>query len=343
MKHYVIPIFVPHLGCPHQCVFCNQAKITAVPKNRLIRGEDVRRIARMYLASLPAGEKEVEISFYGGTFTAIPALVQEELLAAAHDFLRQGLIQHIRCSTRPDFISPEVLERAGHYGLDIIELGVQSLDETVLQKSARGHTASDAKAASDLIRNAGITLGHQIMPGLPGADPASDLATARASIAMAPDLVRIYPTLVIRDTPLEKSYRRGQYTPYALEDAIRLSSAIMSLYESAGIKILRVGLQATDDLSPGKDLVAGPWHPAFRELCLSQRLNDRISRLLAQEPAGCELLISPRDISVLYAGKKRFFEANRTRLNKVRQSTGVPQGQVIVIKAGGSVIASLCI
>jgi len=228
--------------------------------------------------------------------------------------------------------------------MDIIELGVQSLDSTVLKAVGRGHDDRCVAKASQLIRDFGMSLGHQIMPGLPGADPASDRATARASIAMKPDFVRIYPTLVVAATPLAEMYERGDYRPYSLDEAVTLSGELMSLYEQAGIDIIRVGLQATAEIAPGADLIAGPYHPAFRELALSHRLNGRIKELLKElldEVKQLELLINPRDLSVLYADKKRFFKAQEDHLTVI-QSDAVARGQLL-IRREGDLDMTLCI
>lgn len=360
MTHYIIPIFISHLGCPHTCVFCNQSTITAISRDDigLIRGKDVIKTATDYLATIPQGDRQVELSFFGGTFTGIPVALQVELLEAAQSLLQAGKIQHIRCSTRPDFITPEILERCRTFSMDIIELGVQSLDDEVLERSGRGHDARSVQQASKLIKAYGFTLGHQIMPGLPGATFASDLKTADLSIAMAPDQVRIYPTLVVRDTPLADLYAKGDYQPYDLETAVQLTGQLMERYESAGIKIIRVGLQATEEISERGSLIAGPNHPAFRELVLSKLLNDRLGQWMAkdsvtagaqggdqitQQPADFELKLNPKDISVLYADKKRYFHPNRPMIRRVVQDPAVPRGQVLVRRQEGNLFNIICI
>lgn len=342
MKHYIIPIFVSHLGCPHTCVFCNQSKITAVAKEASPRigGQAVLATAYDYLKTIPEQDRVVELSFYGGTFTAIEVSRQVELLQAAKELKEAGLIQHIRCSTRPDFIDETILKRCQAYGMDIIELGVQSLDPAVLKAAGRGHDDSSVVRASQLIRDAGMSLGHQIMPGLPGADPVSDRASAQASIALKPDFVRIYPTLVVAATPLAEMYERGDYKPYSLDEAVALSAELMSLYEEAGIEIIRVGLQATAEIAPGADLIAGPYHPAFRELALSHRLNTRIKELTNETSQG-ELWINPKDLSVLYADKKRFFKSHNDHW-AVIQSDAVTRGQLL-IRREGDLDKTLCI
>ena len=345
MKHFIIPVFIPHLGCPHACVFCNQASITAVDRamSPLIRGADVLAIARKHLATLPEGERVVELSFFGGTFTGIPIALQEELLSAAETLLEEGSVSHIRCSTRPDFIDEAVLKRCQSYGMDIMELGVQSLDDGVLRQSGRGHDRLAVERASRLIKDHGIRLGHQIMPGLPGANRESDIATARASIAMAPDEVRIYPTLVVEDTPLAELFRSGAFQPLTLDNAVELTQEIMGHYEEAGIKIIRVGLQATEEISPNGSLLAGPYHPAFKELVLSFRLNEKIRKALTASREPLELVIHPKDLSVLYADKKRYFRQHQESLAGVLQDEGVQRGSILLRRKKGDLFNVLCI
>lgn len=332
MKRVIIPIFISHLGCPHTCVFCDQMRIsgTGQAAARAIDGDAVRRIVHEYLASLRPGEYIAELAFFGGTFTAIPVPRQIELLTAARDLQQAGLIQSIRCSTRPDAVDETVLRRLADYGLETIELGVQSLDDAVLTASGWGHDAASVEAASRLIHAFGMTLGHQIMPGLPGADAVSDLATARASIALAPDEVRIYPTLIIRGTPLEGRYRRGEYEPMTLDAALALTGDIMALYEAAGIRILRVGLQGTDAIAPGADLVGGPWHPAFRELAVSVRFHARLRAALAGTFAG-RVLVNPRDLSVVHADGKRWSNGYGPGL-RFAADDRVPRGRAHLIR-----------
>ncbi len=344
MKHYIIPVFIPHLGCPHACVFCNQAEITAVERNaRSIRGEDVLRIAKDHLATIPPGDRVVELSFFGGTFTGIPADLQRELLEAANHLLKEGSIQHIRCSTRPDFIDETTLDRCVSFGMDIIELGVQSLDDDVLRQSGRGHDREAVRRASELIRRKGIRLGHQIMPGLPGSSEESDLATARASIEMGPDEVRIYPTLVVEGTALADRYHGNSFQPLTLDEAVSRTAEILALYERAEVTILRVGLQSTKEISPEGSLIAGPWHPAFRELVLSCRLNEKIKKAILDSTEEAELIIHPRDLSVLYADKKRYFRQHSDRSLRVLQDEGTRRGEVLIRRKKGDLFNVLCI
>ena len=224
-KHYIIPIFISHIGCPHQCVFCNQDKIAKEVENE-VTAKEVRETLNEYLDTIDHNNSTVEVSFFGGTFTAIDVNKQKELLAVAKEYKDNGLIDKIRMSTRPDAINEYILSYLKDYSVDIIELGVQSLDEEILKLSGRGHTVKDVEKASKLIKEYGFTLGHQIMPGLPGDNFDKDIETAKKSIEMKPDICRIYPSLVIKDTPMEKMYERGEYNPYSLEEAVNVSKEL---------------------------------------------------------------------------------------------------------------------
>lgn len=263
-KMKIIPIFVPHEGCPNKCVFCNQRRITG-QKNLVIDGEYVQNIVKEYKKTIDE-DSHVEIAFFGGSFTAIDTKIQEELLRAAKAFKDSGIIKSIRCSTRPDAINSEILKLQKKYGMDIIELGIQSLNDEVLKISNRGHNKIQSILASRLIKDHGFILGHQIMPGLPGSNREKDIKTCIESIEMKPDLVRIYPTLVIKDTDLFDMYEKGSYKPLALEEAVEISACMYALYSVNNINVIRIGLQNTDSIKSGKDVKAGPFHPAFRQL-----------------------------------------------------------------------------
>lgn len=263
-KIKIIPIFVPHVGCPNDCVFCNQKKIT---------GKGSVRVTSQYATDIVEEFRKTidvntytEIAFFGGSFTAIDNKLQKELLEVAKYYKDSGVIQRIRMSTRPDAINDEILNLQKEYNVDIIELGIQSLDDDVLIKSNRGHTSQDSVNASKLIKKFGFTLGHQIMPGLPGSTIEKDITTCSESIAMQPDMVRIYPTLIIKDTELLNMYKSGLYKPLTLEEATRITSYIYSKYKVNNINVIRIGLQNTDAINEGADVVGGPFHPAFRQL-----------------------------------------------------------------------------
>ncbi|ATD54940.1 elongator complex protein 3 [Clostridium chauvoei] len=304
-KYYIIPIFISHQGCPHQCVFCNQNRIAKEVIDE-VTGEEVKKTILEYLETINNKEATIEVSFFGGTFTAIDVNKQKELLAVAKEFKEKGLIHKIRMSTRPDAINRYILDYLKEFKADIIELGVQSLDDEILKLSGRGHTAEDVYIASKLIKEYGFTLGHQIMPGLPGDSFDKDIETVKKSIEMKPDLCRIYPALVIKDTPMEDMYNRGDYIPYSLKDAVYISKEMYKLYNSAKVQVIRIGLQPTETITWGKDIIDGPFHPSFRELVESNLMCDEIkSRVASEDDIIVE--VNSKDLSKLYANKKVYF------------------------------------
>ncbi len=284
----IIPVFVPHWGCPHACVFCNQRSITGQRRNA--SAGDVQQAIETAAAFLPKGEKR-QLAFYGGSFTAIPTGEQEALLGAAQPYLARGEISSIRLSTRPDAIDGETLARLRRFGVETIELGAQSMDDEVLRLSGRGHTAQDVERASRLIRAAGFSLILQMMTGLPGDTPEKDLETARRLIACRPDGVRIYPTVIVRGTALYEQWRAGRYREHTVEDAVSVCARLLPLFEDAGIDILRVGLNPTEELSGG-EAAAGAYHPALGELVRSRIYRSRAEALLDGIEPGSRVTIT---------------------------------------------------
>lgn len=305
-RHYIIPIFVPHEGCPHNCVFCNQNTITG--NSNVVDSKFVIKTVEEYLKTMDRENSIIEISFFGGTFTAIDIDKQRELLSVAKDYKNKGKIDFIRLSTRPDYINKSILDNLRDYNVDIIELGVQSMDDQVLKLAGRGHTAEIVYEASKLIKTYGFTLGHQIMPGLPGDDFNKDIYTAKEVLKIRPDICRIYPSLVIKDTPMEKMYLDNIYKPYSLDKAIEICKIIYGMFKSNKINVIRIGLQPTDEINLGKELIAGPFHPAFRELVQGSIYNDMISSVIPRNYKGDIFIeINSRDISKLYTNKKIYF------------------------------------
>lgn len=211
-NYYIIPLFVPQEGCPHKCVFCNQDRITGSKES--VTAKTVYDTVEEYLQTINNKDATIEISFFGGTFTGIREEKQRELLSVAKEYKDKGLIDKIRMSTRPDYINDYILSYLQEYSVDIIELGVQSLVGDVLIGAGRGHTIKQVEDASKLIKEYGFTLGHQIMPGLPRDNFEKDIETVKRSISMKPDICRIYPSLVIKDTPMSVMYNRGEYSLY---------------------------------------------------------------------------------------------------------------------------------
>ena len=309
-KHVIIPIFIPHVGCPHDCIFCNQAKITGQLREdyEKITGEFVGQTIADYLETIDRDNTTVEVSFFGGTFTAISLKKQKELLEAAKKAKEAGLIDHIRLSTRPDYISLPIMNHLKSFDVDIVELGVQSMDDEVLSRAKRGYGKSAVIQASELIRRFGMTLGHQLMIGLPGDTRDKDLMSLEESIAMKPDIVRIYPALVIKDTEMEEDFLRGSYTPYTLDEAVETAALMMKRYQEEGIKVIRIGLQPTDEINENSDVLAGPFHPAFRELAEGYLLSEEISKYKNKK---LTVRIGEKDLSKLYAGGKRYFNEQK--------------------------------
>ncbi len=260
-KQLIIPVFVPFGGCPHQCVFCDQAGITG--ERALPPFETVAPTIENYLSTW-RGTGHKELAFYGGSFTGLPMDVQEGYLEAARPFLKDTRLDSLRISTRPDMIDAPSLRFLSSYGVKTIELGVQSMSDEVLKRSGRGHTAEDTRRAASLIKEAGVRLGLQLMPGLPGDTEATILDTVDEAVSLSPDFARLYPTLVLRDTPLFRMYERGEYSPWPLDGMVRVCKEAMRRFARSGIPVIRVGLQTTEDLS--LSLVAGPYHPSFRQL-----------------------------------------------------------------------------
>jgi histone acetyltransferase (RNA polymerase elongator complex component) len=306
VRKIIIPIFIPHKGCPHDCVFCNQKKISGkvvVPKD-----DEIRTTIRDYIAGAQEGA-EIEIAFYGGSFTGIAYEEQERMLAVAYEF--RDKISGIRASTRPDCIDDNIIKLLKNYNVNNIELGVQSLDPHVLKKSGRGHTREDVYSAATLLKAAGIGLGLQTMIGLPGDDFEKSIETCKQVISLKPDIVRIYPTLVIKDTPLCDMYYKGEYQPMTLEEAVELTAVLLEAYQKEGINVIRVGLQPTDSVKGeelGGDVVAGPYHPAFRQLsesriALKQIINEIEIRELARNKE-IKILAKAQDPSVIIGQRK---------------------------------------
>ena len=305
----IIPIFIPHTGCPMDCVFCNQRRISGslLPAT----AQDVERETRSALMKLPRGSKP-QIAFYGGSFTAIPAAQQTELLEAAYAFIESREISSIRLSTRPDAIDSERLDRLERYGVSVIELGSQSMDDEVLQRTNRGHTAEDTVRAAALIKERGFSLILQMMTGLPGSTPERDIETARRIAALHPDGVRIYPTVIVRDTALYEMWLRGEYREHTVDDAVAVCAKIVPVFNEAGIPVIRLGLNPTEELSGGS-AVGGAYHPALGELVLSRIYLERLLPMLEpyRGPGTATVAVHPSRVSVMVGQHRKNAEEIR--------------------------------
>ena len=245
-KQYIIPIFVPHLGCPNDCVFCNQKSISGQTKQ--VTGEDVKKTIENHLKYVKENSI-VEVAFFGGSFTGIEKEKQIELLSAAYEYIKNKKVQSIRISTRPDYINKDVLKTLKKYKVKTIELGVQSANDYILKKAERGHTFEDVKKASKMIRFYGFNLGHQMMVGLPESTHLDEINTAKQLIKLKPKMVRIYPVLVIKGTKLEKDYNEGKYKALTVVQAVETCKELVKLFVKKKIEVIRIGLQPTDTIA----------------------------------------------------------------------------------------------
>jgi len=308
-RHYIIPIFVSHRGCPHDCIFCNQKKITGQGGD--VAGEDVKNKIEEYLQTIPKENVVVEVAFYGGSFTAIPIDQQQALLEAVQPYIAQGAVHHIRISTRPDCIDIQIIELLKACKVKIIELGVQSMDEEVLRISNRGHSAQDVIDSVALLKQHGFTVGVQVMVGLPGDSEQKSIDTVKALNELKPDIARIYPALVIRNTYMEQLYYRDEYRPLSLDAAVETCKKLLILFEKNHVEVIRVGLQPTENILEGKEVVAGPFHPSMRQLVVASIYRDMLDYMLkdTEEIKHLEVFVNPRDISDVLGQKRNNIEA----------------------------------
>lgn len=308
-KQYIIPIFVPHLGCPNECTFCNQRKISGQQKN--ITENDVRDTIEYYLDIFKEQDAYKEVAFFGGSFTGIDIETQNSLLSIAYEYVRAKLIDGIRISTRPDYIDRATLKRLKKYKVKTIELGVQSTNNYILSKCKRGHTYEDVKKASRLIRLYGFTLGHQMMVGLPESTRLDELNTARDLAKLKPKIVRIYPVLVIKDTELEKEYLNGEFEPLEISQAVEICKELSVFFEKKRIKVIRIGLQSTDEIinpeKEGSQVIAGPYHENIRQLVSSSYyfdlINEKIKKINTKAKE-IEITVNPQIINDVVGYKK---------------------------------------
>ena len=302
-NRFIIPVFVPHRGCPNDCVFCNQRKITG-QKNVYDYSEIDEEIMKAVKTIDFTKDPDVEIAFYGGTFTAIDVESQEAFLKIASKYVNNYKIKGIRLSTRPDAIDESILKRLKKYGVRTIELGVQSLNEDVLLKSNRGHNSKIVYESAKLIKEYGFILGIQLMIGLPGDNLEINMRTVNEVVKIKPDIARIYPTLVIKDTELARMYEKNLYKPLNVAEAVKISKEMYKVLFLNNINVIRIGLQPTENILEGKDVVAGPFHSAFRELVISSYIFDLIKENIESESFNeIEFEINNKDVSYLVGNK----------------------------------------
>lgn len=333
----VIPVFIPHEGCPHCCIFCNQHQISGRGQVPISADEVGRTIQTWLERSRSRNRQQIQVAFFGGSFTGLAMERQQDLLAAVQPFLQQGMVGEIRLSTRPDYIDDERLQLLCRHGVGTVELGVQSCDDHLLQLAGRGHSCSDTIRAASLIKAAKLRLGIQLMLGLPGQTFASLRQTLARIIALRPDFVRLYPVLVLTGSGLAALYHRGEYRPLSLARAVLQAAFMKKRFDDQGIAVVRMGLQPGPELE--QSLVAGPYHPAFGELVKGRLMLAETRKALAAVPTGqrVTLVINDRDQSIFRGVGSR----NLKRLKQLglldRFNLGTDSGQsrqTVVILGG---------
>ena len=295
MKHANISFFIPHMGCPHRCTFCNQKTISGENSPPSV-SEVIETASREAEGMSETRRKNTEIAFFGGSFTAIPKDKMIEYLEGAEKVVKEYGLLGIRLSTRPDAVSEEILSVLGRYSVRSVELGAQSTDDRVLSLNKRGHTAKDIIDASVRIKKFGFSFGLQIMPGLYGDTKETALKTMEDVISLFPDTVRIYPTVVVEGTELFSLYKEGVFTPLSLSEAVDIVSEMIQRFEKAGIEVIKVGLHSEESLE--KAVAAGPFHPAFKELCENRIFYDIIkNELIKNKLSKADIYVNPKSIS----------------------------------------------
>ena len=344
MKTPIVPFFIPYHGCPHRCVFCNQQAQTGA---RPELPDAAAVVATVDACRTRSGCDSPEVAFYGGTFTALPRTEQERLLAPLQPLLQEGRVSAVRVSTRPDAVTPEGVAFLRESGVATVELGVQSMDDNVLAAAGRGHTARDTVAACRTLREAGMRVGLQLLPGLPGDTPESSRSSLTEVLALAPNFLRIYPLLVLNGTPLAGSYRSGGFIPWSLAEAVSLCKQLLHRSEQAGVPVIRLGVQATDELAAPGTILAGPWHPAFRQLVEGERWFDLVATLTGTllPETGVELSVPRGRLSDLVGQRRvnvaRWGEQCRIRVDRVGEDPSLGPGECLVRWDGGERLGSL--
>ena len=335
-RHLIVPLFIPHMGCPHQCVFCNQRAITGAAAV-IPTVDEIRRTVRQYLTYGRKAPDQVQISFFGGSFLGLPLETVKALLCTATAFVQRGEVDGLRFSTRPDTVTAEILDAIRSYPVATVELGVQSMNDTVLAAARRGHTAADTVAAATLLKARGYQLGLQLMVGLPGDDELSLMDSARRVADLKPDFVRIYPTLVLAGSPLARQFRSGDYRPLSLDRCVTLVKRMFLLFHERGIPVVRMGLQASDGLHDDHRLLAGPYHPAFGHLVHGEIARDAVCAVLdrlAPTPKQLAIAVHPAMVSRVQGLSRRNLSFLRLRYGleaiAIRQDETLARNRLLI-------------
>lgn len=294
-KHVNIPIFLPEIACPNKCIYCHQPSITGIKKLPDITS--ILHTIDTHIQTINYDNTTVEIAFFGGNFTGIPIVLQEDILSAVQPYIHQKKASSIRISTRPDYISEPVLSLLKKYPVKTIELGVQSMDDTVLKKTGRGYLSDTVIKASEMILKSGFTLGHQMMLGLPGDSLQSAMETTEKIIHCQPAMVRVYPLLVLKNTPLETMYINGAYKPLSLSEAVAEAKEVFKLFFKNNIPVIKMGLHPSRELTSGHTVVAGPFHPSFAELVYTALWKEKLHPLTQKPAENLTIYVHPHEIN----------------------------------------------
>ncbi|MDM8552723.1 radical SAM protein [Desulfobacterales bacterium HSG2] len=330
-KPFIIPIFISHKGCPHRCSFCNQTAITGAEPD-IPSSEAIRLMVSEFLSYKKEQRKTVQISFYGGNFLGLKENDIVSLLQEAARFTENGSVDSIRFSTRPDTIDNRRLDLIRGFPVSTIELGVQSMDDRVLAMARRGHTSADTEKAAALLKERDYSVGMQMMVGLPGDDEAIAMAAAHKIADLSPDFVRIYPTVVLADSLLARWYDSGKYAPMPLDECVTLVKRLYLFFRERKIPVIRMGLQASEDLLKEGSILAGPYHPAFGHLVHSEIFLDRASSVIESQNAPNETIsisVHPRNISKMRGIRNRNIEIlkNRFHISSIKVVSDVSLGE----------------
>lgn len=346
MHPLIIPLFIPHAGCPHACLYCNQ-RLTAREADDLPRPEQIRATVREWLRRSPG--RPAEVAFFGGSFTLLPRERQERLLDAVQPLLDAGQLSGIRISTRPDGLDEAALAFLRDHRVHTVEIGVQSLDDEVLQRAGRGHRAAESCAAIGRVAGAGFHTGAQLLPGLPGDTPERSLASLAGVIGAGAQFVRIYPALVLAGTGLAQLHATGDWHPPSLDATVRLCARMLLMAAKAGIPVIRLGLQSDEGLVAGETVLAGPWHPALGQLARGELyflLVCALAGRLAGPPE--QVFCHPRRIADVVGHARRNLVRWHQRglaVQRVLADAGLAPDELVVQSCGhrmsGSILTTL--
>jgi histone acetyltransferase (RNA polymerase elongator complex component) len=335
-RYFIIPIFIPHQGCPHRCIFCQQETITNLSEN-VAAPDQIRNTIDLAIKSKHfLNQRPKQVAFYGGTFTSLPTTSMKKMLGAVRPYMEKGIIQSVRVSTRPDSLSEDKLDILDSFGVSTVELGVQSMNNKVLLLSNRGHMSHDTINAVKLLKKGGFNVGIQLMPGLPGDSKEVFMETIDDVVGLEPDMARLYPTLVIRGTGLAQWYKQGKYTPMGLNDMVNLCKEACIRLESSGIPVIRIGLMSSPSLLKRGEIIAGPWHPSLGFLVRSAIHLEKLRPYLPTIGKGENIILrAPHEEIPLVVGYKksgiRHIEATTGALvEAIIPDDSIPSGKISV-------------